>query len=256
MLINWFTVVAQIVNFLVLVALLKHFLWGPLLRAIDEREARISRELAGAEEKQRAVQEQMQQVEAVAREQERRCDEMLIEARKEADEQRLKMIGQSREAVRQLERQWDEDLEREKETFFKELRRRAATEILAVARQALADLASEDLQRSCTEVFLEKLKSFDAAAFKQMTNGSLTIRSAAELPKEIQQQVCSAIEQRTGSAARLQFVRDPVMSWGIELRGNGLKVGWSPESYLDFLEEKLRAELDRAPAAKHHVAVG
>ena len=28
MLIDWFTVVAQIVNFLVLVALLKHFLWG------------------------------------------------------------------------------------------------------------------------------------------------------------------------------------------------------------------------------------
>ena len=32
MLIDWFTVVAQIVNFLVLVALLKHFLYGRLVR--------------------------------------------------------------------------------------------------------------------------------------------------------------------------------------------------------------------------------
>ena len=46
MLIDWFTVVAQIVNFLVLVALMKHFLYGRLLRAIDEREAGIAARLA------------------------------------------------------------------------------------------------------------------------------------------------------------------------------------------------------------------
>ena len=51
MLIDWFTVVAQIVNFLILVALLKHFLYGPLVRAIDAREERIAARLAEAERK-------------------------------------------------------------------------------------------------------------------------------------------------------------------------------------------------------------
>ena len=46
MLIDWFTVVAEIVNFLILVALLKRFLWGRLVQAIDEREKRISGRLA------------------------------------------------------------------------------------------------------------------------------------------------------------------------------------------------------------------
>jgi F-type H+-transporting ATPase subunit b len=50
MLIDWFTVAAQIVNFLVLVALLKHFLWGRLVRAIDEREKRIAGRLSAAED--------------------------------------------------------------------------------------------------------------------------------------------------------------------------------------------------------------
>ena len=37
MLINWFTVFAQAINFLILVWLLKQFLYKPVLHAIDER---------------------------------------------------------------------------------------------------------------------------------------------------------------------------------------------------------------------------
>ena len=51
MLIDWFTVGAQIVNFLILVWLLKHFLYKPILNAIDAREKRIAAELADADTK-------------------------------------------------------------------------------------------------------------------------------------------------------------------------------------------------------------
>ncbi len=37
MLIDWFTIIAQIINFLVLVALLKYFLYGRILQAMDRR---------------------------------------------------------------------------------------------------------------------------------------------------------------------------------------------------------------------------
>ena len=46
--INWFTVIAQIVNFLVLVWLMKKYLYQPILQAIDEREKKIAAELADA----------------------------------------------------------------------------------------------------------------------------------------------------------------------------------------------------------------
>ena len=46
MLIDWFTVAAQAVNFLILVWLLKRFLYKPVLAAIDEREKRIATQLA------------------------------------------------------------------------------------------------------------------------------------------------------------------------------------------------------------------
>ena len=51
MLIDWFTVGAQAVNFLILVWLMQHFLYKPILHAIAEREKRIATELANADKK-------------------------------------------------------------------------------------------------------------------------------------------------------------------------------------------------------------
>ena len=55
MLIDWFTVGAQLLNFLILVWLLKRFLYKPILGAIDIRERRIAAELADAAAKRIAA---------------------------------------------------------------------------------------------------------------------------------------------------------------------------------------------------------
>ena len=49
--INWFTVIAQVINFLILVWLMKRYLYKPVLNAIDEREKKIAAQLADAEAK-------------------------------------------------------------------------------------------------------------------------------------------------------------------------------------------------------------
>ncbi len=48
MLIDWFTVGAQAVNFLILVWLLKRFLYKPVLAAVDAREKKIAAQIADA----------------------------------------------------------------------------------------------------------------------------------------------------------------------------------------------------------------
>ena len=49
MLIDWFTVSFQVINFLILIALLKRFLYGPIIRAMEERESTIAARLFEAE---------------------------------------------------------------------------------------------------------------------------------------------------------------------------------------------------------------
>ena len=58
MLIDWFTVGAQLLNFAILVWLMKRFLYQPILRAVDAREKHIAQALAQAEaDKAQAAQE-------------------------------------------------------------------------------------------------------------------------------------------------------------------------------------------------------
>ena len=58
MLIDWFTVIGQLLNFLVLVWLMKRFLYRPILNAIDEREKKIAAELADADTKKALAQKE------------------------------------------------------------------------------------------------------------------------------------------------------------------------------------------------------
>ncbi|MEQ8493043.1 MAG: F0F1 ATP synthase subunit B, partial [Gammaproteobacteria bacterium] len=67
MLIDWFTVAAQAINFLVLVWLLKRYLYRPILAAVDAREARVMARLTEAQLRER---EAADAAEALARERE------------------------------------------------------------------------------------------------------------------------------------------------------------------------------------------
>jgi F-type H+-transporting ATPase subunit b len=51
MLIDWFTVAAQVLNFVILVWLMKRFLYKPILHSIDEREKQVAAELSNADKK-------------------------------------------------------------------------------------------------------------------------------------------------------------------------------------------------------------
>jgi F-type H+-transporting ATPase subunit b len=244
-LIDWFTVVAQIVNFLVLVALLKRFLWGKLTQAIDEREARVAGELAKAEQKNKEAQLLAEQLHAQAAEQERKREEMLVQAHKETDEERARLVQEARESVVEMERKWHEELDREQAAFFRELRTRAAAEVLTVIRRALADLSSAELQQCVIDVFLDKLRGLDIAALREMGPDGKLVRSAVELPEADRQKIEAILKERLGTLPKLKYEKDPAMAWGIELRGNGRRIGWNPESYLDAMEENLRGALER-----------
>jgi F-type H+-transporting ATPase subunit b len=61
--IDWLTVIAQIVNFLILVWLLKRFLYHPVITAMDRREQRIAERLQLAEQREQAAIESRQDYE-------------------------------------------------------------------------------------------------------------------------------------------------------------------------------------------------
>lgn len=255
MLIDWFTVVAQIVNFAVLVALLKHYLYGPLVRAIDAREKRIADRLAEAAEKSREADQRMETAQAATAEAEQKRARILGEVQTAADDKRRELFEIARASVRDLETKWHQDLDREKAAFLNEIRERASAEILSTARRAVADLAGTRIEQAAIDVFLEKLQSFDPNTLSSIAGPGFSVLSPTELPRELQGRIRDTIAKVLGTPVRVGFEVAPTMAWGIELHGNGQRIGWTPDIYLDSLEANLKTDLDRRTGEAYGIAV-
>lgn len=248
MLFDWFTLAAQIVNFLVLVWLLNRFLWTKLVRAIDDRENRVAARLTDADQKNKQAEQRLAEVKTRAGDLERERREVLASAQREADELRLEMMQRAREDVRRKETTWREDLEREKGAFLDDLRQRMALEVLTIVQRTLGDLACSDLQHCATEVFLEKLRAADQSTICDLAAaGHLTVMSANPLSDDMRSRISGTLAERLRNPVPLEFACSPSMTWGIELRGDGRSIGWTPESYLQSLDDGLRKALEARP---------
>lgn len=247
MLINWFTIAAQIVNFLVLVWLLKHFLYGRILNLIDSREKKIVAGLAEAAAKEQEAGQNLARYQAQLAEFERQQEAMLADAKREAEERRQELLQAAREQVHTLQAKWQEDLERERNTFLTELRGRAATEMITITQRVVADLACLDVQQCAVQVFLDKIRLLENDAWKNIAQGDMLLRSAYDLPEDTRAEIQQIIEERLHMPVSLRFERAPEMGLGVELRGNGRRIGWNSSSYLEAMEQDLKTALEHHP---------
>src|SRR5665811_2539985 len=93
MLIDWFTIGAQALNFLILVWLLKHFLYKPILNAIDAREKRIAKELADADAKKAEAQKEHDEFQHKNEEFDQQRAALLSKAKEDAQAERQRPVS-------------------------------------------------------------------------------------------------------------------------------------------------------------------
>jgi F-type H+-transporting ATPase subunit b len=228
---------------------LKRFLFGRILRAIDERESKIAARLTEADAKEKEAGEQLALYRTKLRELEEAQEAMLAQVKLEVERQHAEMLERAKERVHSLEANWQEELDRERHTFLLELRQRAASEILAIARRVVADLASVDVQQCAVQVFLENIRSLDSDAREKLKNRELSIRSEFELSEPARCGIQQAVQEWLESPVNLEFEAAPGMGLGLELRGDGWRIGWNSESYLEALEEELKEALEQGSHA-------
>jgi len=202
-LIDWFTVVAQIVNFLILVALLRYFLYDRILAAMDRREQKIAERWSGAERRARQANEEAESLRRQQRELDAKRESVLNDVKQDAARRRDDLIGQARREVDELRTRWIDSVKREQQTFLDELRKRTAEGACAIARQALITLADAELERQIVHAFLTKLASLDDHQRDQLRNTiqdsdhRTTIRSAFDLPDDLRERITATVRDTT-----------------------------------------------------------
>lgn len=91
-LIDWFTVIAQVINFLILVWLLKRFLYKPILNAIDAREKRVADELANADTKKAEAEKEKEEFKHKNEEFDQQRSALLNKAKEDAKAERQRFF--------------------------------------------------------------------------------------------------------------------------------------------------------------------
>ncbi|MGO8856580.1 MAG: F0F1 ATP synthase subunit B [Steroidobacteraceae bacterium] len=263
MLIDWFTVGAQAVNFIILVWLLKRFLYKPILNAVDAREKRIAAELADADEKKTEAQRERDEFQRKSKEFDQQRAALLTKATDEAKVERQRLLDDARKAADALSAKRQEVLRSDAHNLNRDIRRRTQQEVFAIARKALTDLAATSLEERTCEVFTRRLRTIDGKAKERLREALKTasepalLRSAFDLPAAQRAAIQEALNETFSADVHVRFETAPDLVSGVELSTNGLKIAWSIADYLSSLEKgvgELLKEQDNPepkPAKKH-----
>jgi F-type H+-transporting ATPase subunit b len=245
MLIDWFTFFAQVLNFLVLVWLLKRFLYKPILNAIDEREKKIAARMGEAEAAEAQAREERAEFSRKSAELDRQRDDLLGKAREEADAERRRLVEEAHREADALAAKRRKGFKKEQQDLSLEIIRRTGEEVFAIARKALRDLASASLEERMCEAFLLRLRGLSdeekglLASALSNSPRPVRVRSAFELPPEQRSAVEKAVREILATEAPVRFETSPDLIGGIELSTDGHKVAWSVEEYLASMEKSL-----------------
>jgi F-type H+-transporting ATPase subunit b len=249
MLIDWFTVAAQALNFLVLVWLFQRFLYKPILNAIDAREKRIAGELADAAAKKAEAEKERDEFQKKNQAFDEQRTALLGKATEDAKADRERLIGEARKDAESLRTAQAAVLRNDQIRLGNEISRRAKDEVFAIARKTLADIASASLEERVGAVFTRRLREMDDAAKKSLGSALKTssepavLKSAFDLPAEQKATIQNALNETFSADIRLRFETAPDAICGIELTANGQKLAWSIADYLKSLDRTVAALL-------------
>jgi F-type H+-transporting ATPase subunit b len=247
MLIDWFTVAAQAVNFLILVWLLKRFLYAPVLRAIDAREQRIAGQIRAADAAKAEAERERGALEGRNRAFDEQRETLVKRAEADAGAERRRLLDEARAAADALRARLHDAVRSEQASLSREIVRRSQEEVLAIARKVLADLADTSLEERVAVVFARRLRQLPAEDRRRLGSGaaggapSPVVRSAFECRPEQRAAIEAAVHDVLGPSAPVRFEVAPDLVGGIELVVPGYKVAWSITDSLATLDATLRA---------------
>ena len=253
MLIDWFTVGAQALNFLVLVWLLKRFLYKPITDAIDAREQRIAAELADAAQKQATALQERDTFREKNASFDQQRDAMLRTAKEEAAAERKRLLDVANQEAQMLRTKRLDALASELSQMQTGIVERSRQEVMAVAHKVLADLAGASLEERLVTVFAERLRTLDSATQAELAHALkagtsvVQVRSAFALSSTQRDAISQALGAVGSGAVSVEFGVAPDQLGGIALTANGWKLAWNIADYLETLGERMVATPDPTP---------
>lgn len=239
MLIDGFTIVAQMVNFLVLVLLLQRFLYGPVVRVMEDRETRIAKAVAKSE---MAEKEARRRADELAAQQQAFLDgkaKLLTDAMTEIEQWRKEKSERLRMEIDVLRRSWLDQVDHDRQVFLMKLKTDAVRHVMRIGEKVIRDLADQQMESRIISVFMEKMEE-DKKDFRDGTYaGPVRLISGFELSDDTKESIREKFTRWFPSSGSVGFEISGDLGMGVEALAGDKKVAWNLEKYLKDLEREM-----------------
>lgn len=246
MLIDWFTIVAQLINFAILVVALKFLLYDRLSEAVAQRGRSIAEKERLAEERTQEAEEKSEELDRERRELDAQRDEILDEASREARDRRRQLLAEVREDVAVQEKEWRESVRSRQERLLTDLQRLTGEKAVAISRRLLQDLTNESMEPVLVEGLVERIEALPSEERQAIAGGVATndrrvlVQSAFELSDESRQKIIKIVHELVSDADEaIIWEIEPELIAGVVLQIGSQTVGWTMSGYLDELEREF-----------------
>lgn len=253
MLIDWPTVIFQIINFLILIALLKRFLYGPVIKAMDERERQVAARLAEAA---RTEEEAAERAAALAKEQEdfaRGREEKMLQVRQEIEKWKHDALLRLQAEVDEQREGWNSVLLSERDAFLRKLKRLVSRNVLRIARKALADLADDELEARLINTFAAKITNREEGVDAVLAHSTAAIKCITGFPlgEPEKEQLVKALSPYLGDGREIFFREENDLGFGLRLLSGGQKWEWNLNRYMSELETEIQKSMNSLSGGYH-----
>lgn len=155
--INAYQLLAQVVNVLILLFVLKKFLLKSMVALLEKRKASIASQVKVEEDLERKVKELEKKEQQVLRQAKTKADDIIKEAQVKATKEASEIVNQARQESKKVLRDADTDAKLEFEKSQARLQTMVTKEAVILANRALAGILSKDDQKKITEIQIAKL---------------------------------------------------------------------------------------------------
>src|SRR3989338_3788552 len=155
--IDWKLLLAQIINFVVLLGVLSKFLYKPVLKMLEVREQKVAKSLEQAERIEKNLFESEGEKAKIVREARNEAGKIITEAKNDSARLREEITNKTKLETAAILEQGKKQLAFEKELMFKEIKGEVADLVKMAAEKLLQSKMDSDNDRKIIEKSLKEL---------------------------------------------------------------------------------------------------
>lgn len=245
--ISWFEIIAQIINFFVLLFILQKLLYKPVMNAMASRQERIQKYQVEADETMGEAKQLISEYDAKIAEADDEKRSIISDARQEARDQKERLLKEYRQEAEAKRTLYLKEIEDEKEAFLTHLRQNLGNGAVKIAAHILRTISSKELEEEVFKTFaqtLRELNSYIEDVSELADETDVTILSSRLLTQAEQVVIQNALKKHMPQLNKLTYDVQEDLIIGHELELETYTIHTNIKHYLKEVEDDIMTQLE------------